>query len=243
MTPQIIVALDFPSENSALSFVDIVGSDCDFYKVGMELFTAVGPPIIVALRARAKRIFLDLKYHDIPNTVRGAARSAARHGCDLITVHVSGGTAMLAAAVQGAREGSQDISRPCKVFGVSVLTSLDDESLRAAWGRDATLRSSQEVVRLAHMAVDAGLQGLVCSAQEAAAVRAAVGDGLELLVPGIRFESDGSSGDQRHDQVRVATPRAAAAAGANYLILGRAVTQDSDPAALLREVRRSLVEA
>ncbi len=240
MNVELILALDFPSKVTALAFVDVIGKECDFYKVGMELYTACGPDIVSALRDRGKRVFLDLKFHDIPNTVRGAARSAARLGCELITVHASGGTAMLEAAREGAREGSQGGSgSPCKVFAVSVLTSLDDASLREAWGRIDRVSSSDEVLRLARMTADAGLDGLVCSAHEAAAVHAALGERLELLVPGIRLNAGGSI--DADDQARVATPRAAMEAGARYLILGRAVSLSTDPAGIMRSVRAYLL--
>ncbi len=228
-----IVALDAPAMADALRLVEALGETCDFYKVGSELFTAEGPRIVEALRARGSEVFLDLKFHDIPNTVRGAVRSAAALGVRLVTVHASGGRAMLEAAVAGAEDGTSSDAR-CKVLGVSVLTSMDGASVAEAWGR-ADLRVDDEVVRLATLARAAGLDGLVCSAHEAALVREAHGRGLELLVPGIR-----PAGAAADDQARTATPAAAARAGARYIILGRGVSRAQDPRAAMEAVVEEL---
>jgi orotidine-5'-phosphate decarboxylase len=225
--PVPIVALDVPSLVDALRLADRLGDACDFYKVGSELFTAAGPEVVRALRARGAEVFLDLKFHDIPNTVRQAAAAAAALDVRLLTVHASGGAAMLAAAVAGA--GDQ-----CGVLAVTVLTSTDAAALAAAWGRSAVV-IGDEVLRLAGSAREAGAHGIVCSGQEAAAVRARFGGALRTLVPGVRF-ADGAS----HDQARVVTPAAARSAGASYVILGRAVTAAPDPVAALARARREL---
>ena len=225
-----IVALDVARSPEALAIVGRLGALCRFYKVGLELFTAEGPSIVRELRDEGHEVFLDLKLHDIPNTVRGAARSAADLGVRLLTVHASGGRAMIEAAVQGAREGAPEGSRECGILAVSVLTSMDAGALAEAWGRDASdVDVSGEVLRLAQVARGAAAHGLVCSGEEAAAVRAVHGDALALLVPGVRF-ADGAS----HDQMRVVTPRRAVEAGARYIVLGRAVTAAPDPAAAMR---------
>ena len=241
---QIIVALDYPNAGEAMSFVDRVGDSCDFYKVGLELFVAAGPSIVGTLKERGKRVFLDLKLHDIPNTVRGAAASAAALGADLLTVHISGGAEMMRAAAVGAgnstvRRQSGDLrdeksTSGCEVFGVSVLTSMDDHELARVWGREG-ISSGDEVIRLSDVAVAAGITGMVCSGQEAAAVKRKHGSSLSLLVPGIRL-----AGGPTHDQARVVTPRTAQDAGADYLVLGRAVTGASNPAAVLAEIVSSL---
>jgi orotidine-5'-phosphate decarboxylase len=210
-----------------MTIVGALGDSCDFYKVGSELFTAAGPQAVAALRERDCQVFLDLKFHDIPNTVRGAVRSAARLGATLVTVHASGGVDMLSAAVEGAGD-------TCGVLAVTVLTSLDSEGLARAWGRGATV-VGDEVLRLAELARAAGAHGVVCSAIEAPAVREAHGDALQLLVPGIRLD-----GGAVHDQARVATPSEAAAAGASYVVLGRAVTSASDPRAVMGSVKEML---
>lgn len=218
-----IVALDVATAAEAMSMVRRLGEHCRFYKVGLELFTAEGPGVVWALRESGSDVFLDLKFHDIPNTVRGAARSAAALGATLVTVHAAGGGPMLAAAVEGAGER-------CGVLAVTVLTSMSAAAQAAAWGR-ARVRVVDEVLRLADLARDAGAHGIVCSGEEAAAVHARHGDALRLLVPGIRL-----GGGDAHDQARVVTPAAAAAAGASYLVLGRAVTTAADPRAAMVDV-------
>lgn len=212
-----IVALDVPSVGDAMALVNQLGDSCGYYKVGCELFTAAGPHVVSAIRELGHHVFLDLKLHDIPNTVRGAARSAARIGASLLTVHASGGVEMMRAAVEGAGDG-------CGILAVTILTSFDADGVAAAWGREASLSIEAEVERLAGMAAAAGTHGIVCSGHEAALVRARHGDRLAPLVPGIRF----ASGDV-HDQSRVVTPSDAVAAGARYLVLGRAVTGAADP--------------
>ena len=227
MRPRLIVALDVPTLELALALADGLGDACDFYKVGSELFTGAGPRAVEALVARGKDVFLDLKFHDIPNTVRGAARSASAVGARLLTVHATAGVEALRAAVDGAGPG-------CGVLAVTVLTSLDAAALAAAWGRSA-LDVRAEVLRLAGDARAAGAHGVVCAGSEAGAVRDRFGDALATLVPGVR-----PAGALAHDQARVATPREAADAGARYLVLGRAVTAAPDPAGALRTVRASL---
>jgi orotidine-5'-phosphate decarboxylase len=238
--PVPIVALDVPDAASAFALVERLGAACGFYKVGLELYAAEGPAIVRGLRAAGASVFVDLKLHDIPNTVRAAARSVARLGAALLTVHASGGEAMVAAAVAGASEGAREAGLPpgaaCAILGVTVLTSLDGAQLAAAWGRPAA-DVEAEVVRLAGIARAAGAAGVVCSGHEAGAVRAAHGEALGLLVPGIRF-----AGGDVQDQRRVMTPAAAAAAGARWLILGRAVTGAPDPVAAMARVRAELAE-
>ena len=225
--PVPIVALDLPTAAAALALVARLGDSCRFYKIGSELFTREGPSVVRAVRDRGCDVFLDLKFHDIPNTVREAARAAASLGVRLLTVHASGGAAMLRAAVDGAGAG-------CGVLGVTVLTSLDAAELGSAWGKDDVLLD-HEVLRLAGSAASAGAHGIVCSGREAAAVHAAFGDQLALLIPGIRL-----AGGDSHDQNRTATPAGAARAGARYLILGRAVTASPDPFEAMAQVHEEL---
>lgn len=227
-----IVALDVPDRAGAQAIVQTLGESCGFYKVGLELFAAEGPAVVGWLRDQGKEVFVDLKLHDIPNTVRGAARSVARHGASLLTVHASGGREMMAAAVEGAGEGQG--AGGCRILGVTVLTSMDAAGLGEAWGRDAVTVET-EVLRLAGLVVAGGGAGIVCSGHEAAAVRGAYGDRLGLLIPGIRLD-----GGAAHDQRRVMTPAAAAAAGARWLILGRAVTAADDPVAAMAAVHEAL---
>ena len=229
-----IVALDVADTARALALVDELGEQCRFYKIGSELFTAEGPSVVRAVRDRGADVFLDLKFHDIPNTVRSAVASAARLGARLVTVHASGGRTMLRAAAAAAATNAGAGAR-CRVLAVSVLTSFDASSLAEAWGRPPSMRLEEEVIRLARLARSSGIDGLVCSAHEAAAVRQALGGGLELLVPGIRF-----AGNSADDQMRVATPSAAAAAGATYIVVGRAVTEAADRRAAMAAVLREL---
>ena len=222
-----IVALDVASSRDALALVHRLGDACRFYKIGSELFTREGPAVVKAVVDEGCDVFLDLKFHDIPNTVREAARAAASLGARLLTVHASGGSAMLQAAVEGA-------GRDCGVLAVTVLTSLDPAALGIAWGRQQLL-VDEEVLRLAGLAGAAGAHGIVCSGREAPAIHAAFGDSLALLVPGIRLE-----GGDAHDQARTSTPREAARAGARYLVLGRAVTAAPDPTAAMAQVRQAI---
>ena len=218
--PEIIVALDYADAAHAMQMVDCLRGQCRFFKVGHELFTATGPRAVERILAGGSDVFLDLKFHDIPNTVRGGVRSAAALGARLVTVHASGGRAMLEAAVEGAGGPGG----ACGILAVSVLTSLSAGELAATWGRDA-VDVEAEVLRLAAVAAAAGAHGLVCSGQEAAVVRTRHPE-LATLVPGVRL-----AGGASQDQARVVTPAAAAAAGARYLVVGRAVTMAADPAA------------
>ena len=229
-----IVALDVPGAAEAVALTERLGDACDFVKVGSELFTAAGPDVIAAVRRRNepaagdRDVFLDLKLHDIPNTVRAAARRASALGARLLTVHASGGRAMLEAAVEGAGD-------TCGVLAVTVLTSLDAASLGEVWGRQVS-DVDAEVLRLADVARAAGARGVVCSGIEAASVRARHGDALEILVPGVRLPGSGT-----HDQKRVVTPGGAALAGATYVVVGRTVTRDADPRGALARVRAELL--
>jgi orotidine-5'-phosphate decarboxylase len=230
-----IVALDVSSAREALRLAARLAGRCRFFKVGSELFTAAGPDVVRALRGEiGADVFLDLKFHDIPNTVAGAVRSAIALGARLLTVHASGGLPMLRAAQQAATESG---ASECGVLAVTALTSLEPAVLAAAWGRTDAVEMEHEVLRLAGLAAEAGLHGIVCSGAEVGAVRAGFGDRLAPLVPGIRL-----AGGSSHDQARVMTPAAAQRAGARYLILGRAVTAAADPAAAMDLVLAELRE-
>jgi len=222
-----IIALDVPNGEDALEMVEYFGGLCRFYKVGNELFTAAGPAIVQALRARRCDVFLDLKFHDIPNTVAGGVRNAAAMGARLVTVHASGGRAMLEAAVTAA--GTQ-----CGVLAVTVLTSLDAKDVDEAWGRQG-VDVSTEVLRLAQLAADSGCHGIVCSGQEAGRIRERFGDRLATLVPGIRAAAGAAD-----DQVRVVTPEGVRNAGARYAVVGRMVTAAEDRRAAMEQVRAAL---
>jgi len=225
--PAPIVALDVPTMAAARALVDRLGDMSDFYKVGLQLYTAEGPRVVDWLRGAGKRVFLDLKLHDIPNTVRGAAQGAAALGVQLLTVHAVGGEAMLRAAVEGGGAATG-------ILAVTVLTSMTQGDLEAARGHAVT-SVADEVLRLAGAAARSGAHGVVCAGAEVSAVRAAHGDGLRTLVPGIRL-----GGTPAHDQARVMTPREVAQLGAAYVVIGRTVTAADDPAAAMGAVRAEL---
>lgn len=223
-----IVALDVASASAALEMVRRLGSSCTFYKVGGELFTASGPSVVRAIREQGHEVFLDLKFHDIPNTVRGSVVAAVDTGASMVTVHASGGVEMIRAAVEAAGPA-------CRVMGVTVLTSFTAAGIARAWGREA-VDLEQEAMRLAGLCAEAGAHGVVCSGHEVSRIREGF-PGLQPLVPGIRF-ADG----QAHDQARVVTPRHAAGLGARYLVIGRAVTQAPDPATAMQRVLAELAQ-
>jgi orotidine-5'-phosphate decarboxylase len=223
-----IIALDVPTADAALKLVDELGERCRFYKVGNELFTAAGPGVVAAIRDRGCDVFLDLKFHDIPNTVAGGVRNAARMGARLVTVHASGGLHMLRAAVEAGGDS-------CGVLAVTVLTSLDADDIATAWGRENTLSVPTEVMRLAALSVEAATHGVVCSGREAGPVHDRFGDRLSILVPGVR-----QPGAASHDQARVVSPRDAAGAGARYIVVGRMVTAATDRRAAMDGVLRDV---
>ena len=227
---ELIVALDVPARAEALGLVDRLGGEVDFYKVGLELYTRAGPDVVRDLRARGKRVFLDLKLHDIPNTVSSAVRATAELDVELLTVHAAGGVPMLSAAAAAAEAGPGRLA----LLGVTLLTSLSLTDVEAAWGRPI-LSLREEVLRLAAAARASGLAGVVASPHEAEALRRRLGPGLLIVTPGLRLP-----GVPVHDQARIATPGAAVRAGATHLVIGRSVTAAPDPVAAMAEVRRNL---
>ena len=228
MNTPVIVALDYPSEAEALALADRLSPALCRLKVGKELFTRAGPALVEALQGRGFEIFLDLKFHDIPNTVAGAVRAAADLGVWMVNVHASGGRRMMEAAA-AALSGHEN---PPLLIGVTVLTSMTDADLREL---GYTETAGERVLRLAALAADCGLDGVVCSALEATDLRAARGPDFCLVTPGIRL-----AGDDAGDQRRVVTPADAVAAGADYLVIGRSVTGAADPLAALERVHAEL---
>jgi orotidine-5'-phosphate decarboxylase len=223
MDSRLIVALDFPSAEPALALADRLRGQVRWLKVGLELYCAEGPGLMRELRRRGFSLFLDLKLHDIPNTVAAAVRSAAATGAELLTVHAAGGPAMLRAAADAAASPST----PPQLLAVTVLTSMDAAQL-AAIGIDAP--PAVQVQRLAAIAADSGITGLVASAEEVAGLRALYPT-TTLVIPGIR-----PAGAAIGDQKRVATPAAALADGASYLVVGLPITQAPDPAAAAQAI-------
>lgn len=220
---EIIVALDLPSAAEALGLLDRL-PEASWVKVGSILMTREGPPLVRALASRGLRVFLDLKWHDIPNTVADAVAAARDQGVSLATLHTLGGEAMMSAAARAA-DGA------LALVGVTVLTSHSTAGYAEAIGRPS-VELAPEVARLARAAARAGLQGVVCSPQEVGWVREVLPDGGLVVVPGIR-----RAGDAPGDQVRVAGARDAALAGATHLVVGRPIIQSTDPAAVLRELQ------
>jgi orotidine-5'-phosphate decarboxylase len=227
---RLAVALDFTDEHQAMKLVDSLGDSCQWFKVGMELYYAAGNGIVRQLRDRGFNVFLDLKLHDIPNTVAGAVRSAAQAGASLLTIHASGGAAMMSAAAEAASAPGSP-----RLLAVTVLTSMDANELA---GVGITASAADQVLRLARLARASGIDGMVCSAEEVAMLRKEIGPEALLVIPGIR-----PAGSAVGDQKRVAAPGQAIADGASMLVVGRPITRAADPMAaahaILEEIDRA----
>jgi len=227
---RLAVALDVPDAQAALDLVDRLGDSCRVLKVGMELYYAGGNALLEELRSRGYRIFLDLKLHDIPNTVAGGIRSVATSGAELLTVHAGGGGAMLTAAAEAARAPGAP-----RLLAVTVLTSMDATELKAAGVCSAP---ADQVLRLARLAKSSGINGMVCSAEEVAALRSELGPEALLVVPGIR-----PAGSALNDQRRIATPAEAISSGASMLVVGRPITRAANPDEAARAVVKEIESA
>lgn len=227
---ELIVALDLPSQREALALVDQLDEAVGVYKVGLELYTREGPGVVRALHGRGKRVFLDLKLHDIPNTVAKAVEAASALEVDLLTLHTTGGRSMMEAAADAAG-GSLEL------LGVTVLTSTTKGELAETWDRPVE-ETEPEVLRLARLAQAAGIPGVVASAREARALREALGPDALIVTPGIRLPNDDVG-----DQVRVATPAAAVADGATHLVVGRPIRSADDPVAAAQAFREEIERA
>ena len=226
--PKIIIALDFPTADRALALVDRLQPGLCRLKVGKELFTAAGPALVEKLLQRGFEIFLDLKFHDIPNTTAQACKAAAALGVWMINVHALGGRKMM----EGAREAIANTAQRPKLIAVTVLTSMAQQDLHEL-GLNTT--PAELVLRLATLARDSGLDGVVCSAQEAALLRRHCGNEFCLVTPGIR-----PADAKADDQARTMTPQAALENGANYLVIGRPITQASDPLQALQNIAKEI---
>ena len=220
-TDKIIVALDVPTKKAALDLVAELGKQISFFKIGLQLFTAAGPDIVRKVLATGAKVFLDLKLYDIPNTVAHAVESAAKLGVHMLTIHLSGGEAMVKAAI-AAR------SKQVSILGVTVLTSFDETAIRAI-GIASTIE--EQVSRLAKMGVAAGVDGLVVSPVDIEVLRPQFGNDIELVVPGIR-----PAWSETGDQKRIMTPREALEAGANYLVVGRPIIAHKNPRAAVKKI-------
>lgn len=228
MNSPVIVALDFPSAELALALASRLSPQLCRLKVGKELFTRCGPSLVEHLQGMGFEVFLDLKFHDIPNTVAGAVRAAGELGVWMVNVHAGGGRRMMEAAAESL---AQLATRPL-LIGVTVLTSMSQEDL-AELGYSET--PAERVLRLAELAASSGMDGVVCSAMEAPDLRREQGENFCLVTPGIRL-----AGDDTGDQRRVLTPADAVAAGSDYLVIGRSVTGADDPLAALRRIHSEL---
>ena len=231
--PRVIVALDFANPMRALALADKLDPAACALKVGKEMFVVAGPEPVRWMIERGFRVFLDLKFHDIPNTVAQACAAATRLGVWMLNVHAGGGRAMLEAARDAVAQTAAEMNRQAPLLiAVTVLTSLSDADLRDTGVHDG---ATQQALKLAQLTSACGLDGVVCSAVEAPALRQAFPAAFKLITPGIR-----PAGSSKDDQTRVITPQAAIANGADYLVIGRPITQAADPVATLAAINRDL---
>jgi orotidine-5'-phosphate decarboxylase len=233
---RLIIALDYPELAPALAMARLIGPHVGLLKVGLELFNAAGPEAIRAACETGARVFYDAKLYDIPNTVAGAAAGAGRLGVSMLNVHALGGKAMMAAAKDAAARGAAEAGRPAPlVIAVTIVTSLGDTEVRDELGLPES--AGEAALRLARLAQEAGLDGIVCSPHEVAAIKRLRGPDFVTVVPGIR-----PAGADRGDQIRVATPAQARAAGADYLVIGRPVTRAADPLQAVADIVAEMPE-
>jgi len=225
---RLIVALDVPSAAAASKLVAAVGDHAGTYKVGMQLYTAEGPGFVGNLVGAGRGVFLDLKYHDIPNTVASAVREAARLGVNMLTVHAAGGSKMLSAATDAGRSSNPHLN----ILAVTVLTSMDEDGLHET---GITGKVLDQVLRLAKTALSAGCHGVVASAHEASALRREFGNDFLIVTPGVRF-----AGTSHGDQARVVTPSEAIQAGATHIVVGRPITEAEDPASTAKQILQEI---
>lgn len=234
---QIMVALDFPTVSEALNLVDKLEGFNPFLKIGMQLFYLGGPTLIDQLKERGFSIFLDLKLHDIPNTVKGAAQSLTSLGVDMFTIHCAGGQKMMEAALEGIDKGLISGHRSPKVVGITQLTSTSQQVLNEELGILGSIENS--ILQYANLAQTSGLHGVVCSPLEVRMIKEAYGEQFITVTPGIRLLTS-----QSDDQVRVTTPQEAVRLGTNYMVIGRAITQAMDPVAtyelILEEIKEGV---
>lgn len=231
---KIIVALDVPDIGAGRRLVESLSGCVGLFKVGLELFSSAGPPAIQMVKEQGGRVFADLKLHDIPNTVAGAARALVRQQVDMLDVHAAGGSAMLKEAARAVcEEADRAGRRPPLLLAITVLTSLDEVALRGEMGIERGVE--EQVVRWARLAQDCGLDGVVASPREIRAIRKACGPEFIIVTPGVR-----PAGSARGDQRRVMTPAEAIGQGADYLVIGRPITGAPDPVAAARSIAEDM---
>ncbi len=232
---RIIVPLDVSDEDSATFLINKL-EQVTFFKVGLELFTSTGPKILDLLKSRQKRIFLDLKFHDIPNTVAGACRSATRYGVDLLTIHATCGTDALKAAAEAVQDEAAKVNiKPPKLIAITLLTSISSRQL--AFDLKIPLELPEYALQMALMAQETGLDGAVCSPQELAQLRQICKDNFLLVCPGVR-----PTWADKGDQKRSLTPAQAIASGADYLVIGRPITAAADPQLAWQRICEELIQ-
>lgn len=230
---RLIVALDVPDAAAAARMAAQLEGVCQWFKVGLELFAAAGPAVLEPLLKRGHSIFLDLKFHDIPNTVAGAVASATALDVQMITIHTCGGAEMMKAAENAAQKTARELNRPAPlILGVTVLTSMDDRSLHEV---GVPVSAEEQVLHLARLAVNSGLRGLVCSPLEVTKLRSMIPKNVQLVTPGIRL------GDEKaDDQKRTLSPKDAIAAGANWLVIGRPIYGAAKPREAAEKILQTL---
>jgi orotidine-5'-phosphate decarboxylase len=231
---ELIVALDFEKLQDALGFVETAGDSVTWYKIGSQLFCSAGPAAVEALKAKGKKVFLDLKFHDIPNTVASAVAEAVKLGADMVNVHASGGREMMMAAVKAASDNSTAGKRPL-IIAVTVLTSMDETALAEVMNRRDAYPPSVHVPHLAKLARESGMNGVVASAHEIDSIRGACGEDFILVIPGIRPANSGAD-----DQKRVMNPAEAARKGADFIVVGRPVLKAKNPAEAARAIKAEM---
>jgi orotidine-5'-phosphate decarboxylase len=231
---KLIVALDKDSLSEALAIVDAAGESVEWYKIGSQLFCKEGPAAVKAVKEKGKKVFLDLKFHDIPNTVANAVANSVLMGVDMVNVHASGGEEMMLRSVEAATEAAVEGGLPL-VIAVTVLTSMNEAGLNQVLKSDPVRSPAEQVEILAKLAKSSGMHGVVCSAHEIEIIRNACGNDFNLIVPGIR-----PAGSAVGDQKRVMTPAEAAAKGADFIVVGRPVLNAPDPAAAAQAINEEL---
>lgn len=231
---KLIVALDKDSLNEALAVVDAAGDSVEWYKIGSQLFCKEGPVAVQAVKAKGKKVFLDLKFHDIPNTVANAVSVSVKMGVDMLNVHASGGEEMMTRAVAAAKDAAATGELPL-VIAVTVLTSMDEAGLTQVLNLDTPRSPALQVEHLAKLAQQSGMAGVVCSAHEIDIIKELCGDDFKLIVPGIR-----PAGSAVGDQKRVMTPAQASEKGADFIVVGRPVVQAPDPASAALAINQEL---
>ena len=233
---KLIVALDKDNLNEAMEIVDAAGEAVEWYKIGSQLFCKEGPMAVKTLKDRGKKVFLDLKFHDIPNTVANAVANAVKMGVDMVNVHASGGTEMMQRSIEAAKEAANDKTKVPMVIAVTVLTSMNKDALNEVLNTtEKTISPAEQVIHLAKLTKKSGLHGVVCSAHEINMLKKECGSDFVLIVPGIR-----PAGAALGDQKRVMTPAEAANAGADYIVVGRPVLQADNPAEAAKAINKEL---